>query len=95
MQWDKKPEPYHKEDDYKKDDYKKEHKVSTLVSRTDILLTLVQGPFWFTSTYDVYASPDTIINNNQTRVPGVAGASGSFKFGINSGTSESIRPTLY
>jgi len=70
--WEKKtPEPYHKEDDYKKDDKKYDDKKH-------------DGPFWFTSTYVVYATPDTIINNNQTAVPGVPGASGTYKLGINS-----------
>merc|ERR1739841_303284 len=41
-------------------------------------------PFEFTSTYTVYATPDTIISATDGPVPGVEGASGTFKFGINS-----------
>merc|ERR1739841_146914 len=41
-------------------------------------------PFEFTSTYPVYATPDTIISATDGPVPGVEGASGTFKFGINS-----------
>ncbi|GAA5838287.1 hypothetical protein JCM3766R1_005510 [Sporobolomyces carnicolor] len=38
--------------------------------------------FDFTSTYVAYATPDQVINNNQTAVPGEEGASGVFKYGI-------------
>ncbi|GAA5946559.1 hypothetical protein JCM3765_000295 [Sporobolomyces pararoseus] len=38
--------------------------------------------FDFSSTYVAYATPDQVINNNQTAVPGEEGASGVFKYGI-------------
>jgi hypothetical protein len=40
-------------------------------------------PFEFTSTFMANLSPDTIINANQTSVPGLEGAYGTAKFGIN------------
>ncbi|KAK4051375.1 hypothetical protein OIV83_002859 [Microbotryomycetes sp. JL201] len=43
---------------------------------------LSNGPFQFTSTYKAYATPDQVINNNQTAVPGEAGAYGWFQYGI-------------
>lgn len=48
-------------------------------------------PFEFTSTLVAYATPDTIINNNQTSVPGLEGGSGIFRFGLN---SKEVRPCL-
>lgn len=41
-------------------------------------------PEYFTSFAVAYASPDTIINNNQTAVPGLPGGFGTFAFGLNS-----------
>ncbi|KAK8849373.1 hypothetical protein IAR55_004705 [Kwoniella newhampshirensis] len=41
-------------------------------------------PFVFTSTIVAYASPDTIVNNSQVAVPGLADGWGQFAFGLNS-----------
>ncbi|KAK4057207.1 hypothetical protein OIO90_001702 [Microbotryomycetes sp. JL221] len=43
---------------------------------------LADNVFHFTSTYKAYATPDQIINNNQTAVPGEPGAYGWFQYGI-------------
>ncbi|KAK1453446.1 hypothetical protein CMEL01_05105 [Colletotrichum melonis] len=42
------------------------------------------GPFHFTSTYDVIATPDQVVDNNNTFTGGLAGAIGYFNYGINS-----------
>ena len=43
----------------------------------------VPGPFFFTSTYQVVATPDQVINGT-TRTPGEPGAIGYYNYGINS-----------
>ncbi|GAA5898690.1 CHRD domain-containing protein [Sporobolomyces salmoneus] len=60
--------------DGKKWDYKESHHKDAMDLNSKV--------FDFSSTYVAYASPDQIINNNQTAVPGEEGASGVFKFGI-------------
>ncbi|EFQ34278.1 hypothetical protein CGRA01v4_03898 [Colletotrichum graminicola] len=42
------------------------------------------GPFSFTSTYDVIATPDQVVDNNNTFTGGLAGAVGYYSYGINS-----------
>ncbi|KAI8304112.1 hypothetical protein K4K59_012931 [Colletotrichum sp. SAR11_240] len=42
------------------------------------------GPFHFTSTYHVVATPDQVVDNNNTATGGLAGAIGYFNYGINS-----------
>ncbi|KAK1995368.1 hypothetical protein LX36DRAFT_692653 [Colletotrichum falcatum] len=42
------------------------------------------GPFSFTSTYDVVATPDQVVDSNNTFTGGLAGAVGYFSYGINS-----------
>ncbi|OLN86847.1 hypothetical protein CCHL11_04592 [Colletotrichum chlorophyti] len=42
------------------------------------------GPFQFTSTYDVVATPDQVVDSNNTFTGGLAGAIGYFSYGINS-----------
>ncbi|KAF9877067.1 hypothetical protein CkaCkLH20_05333 [Colletotrichum karsti] len=42
------------------------------------------GPFHFTSTYHVVATPDQVVDNNNTATGGLAGAIGYFSYGINS-----------
>lgn len=41
-------------------------------------------PAYWTSAAVAYATPDTIINNNGTAVPGLQGGYGTFAFGLNS-----------
>ncbi|GAA5869482.1 hypothetical protein JCM8547_001501 [Rhodosporidiobolus lusitaniae] len=41
------------------------------------------GPFDFTSTYSAWATPDQVVNADNTAVPGEEGAWGSFQYGIN------------
>lgn len=55
---------------------------------------LIQAfPFEFTSTYMAKLSPDTIINANQTSVPGLEGAYGTAKFGINADANGAYCPS--
>ncbi|KAJ0159897.1 hypothetical protein CTA2_8921 [Colletotrichum tanaceti] len=42
------------------------------------------GPFSFTSTYDVVATPDQVVDSNNTFTGGLAGAVGFYSYGINS-----------
>ncbi|GJC90772.1 hypothetical protein ColLi_13610 [Colletotrichum liriopes] len=42
------------------------------------------GPFSFTSTYDVIATPDQVVDSNNTFTGGLAGAIGYYSYGINS-----------
>ncbi|KAK1981887.1 hypothetical protein LZ30DRAFT_781691 [Colletotrichum cereale] len=42
------------------------------------------GPFSFTSTYDVIATPDQVVDSNNTFTGGLAGAVGYYSYGINS-----------
>jgi hypothetical protein len=42
-----------------------------------------RGPFDFTSTYTVVATPDEVVDMNNTYTGGLEGASGVFRFGIN------------
>ncbi|WYZ38482.1 hypothetical protein EsH8_III_000396 [Colletotrichum jinshuiense] len=42
------------------------------------------GPFTFTSTYDVIATPDQVVDTNNTFTGGLAGAIGYYNYGINS-----------
>ncbi|KAK2040038.1 hypothetical protein LZ31DRAFT_530549 [Colletotrichum somersetense] len=41
------------------------------------------GPFTFTSTYDVIATPDQVVDSNNTYTGGLAGAVGYYSYGIN------------
>ena len=43
-----------------------------------------KGPFVFTSTYNVVATPDQVVDANNTLTGGLAGAKGWFNYGINS-----------
>jgi len=43
-----------------------------------------KGPFKFTSTYEVKATPDQVVNATNAYTGGLAGASGLYKFGLNS-----------
>lgn len=43
-----------------------------------------QGPFHFTSTYNLVATPDQVIDEDEGPVPGEAGAMGYYNYGINS-----------
>ncbi|KAF6840600.1 hypothetical protein CPLU01_00971 [Colletotrichum plurivorum] len=42
------------------------------------------GPFQFTSTYDVIATPDEVVDSNNTFTGGLEGAIGYYSYGINS-----------
>lgn len=44
----------------------------------------VAYPFQFTSTLVAFATPNTIINNSQVAVPGLAEGWGEYRFGLNS-----------
>jgi hypothetical protein len=41
-------------------------------------------PFYFTSTYSVFATPDQVVNATNAFTGGLAGALGYFNYGINS-----------
>lgn len=41
-------------------------------------------PFCFTSTYQIVATPDQVVNANNTAVPGETGAIGYYNYGIQS-----------
>ncbi|KAI9158026.1 hypothetical protein HJFPF1_06012 [Paramyrothecium foliicola] len=43
-----------------------------------------KGPFDFTSTYTVIATPDQVVDANNTYTGGLEGAKGIYRFGINS-----------
>ena len=43
-----------------------------------------QGPFTFTSTYNLIATPDKVINAENATAPGETGAIGYYNYGINS-----------
>merc|ERR1712080_346479 len=43
-----------------------------------------KGPFKFTSTYEVKATPDQVVDATNAYTGGLAGASGLYKFGLNS-----------
>lgn len=42
------------------------------------------GPFSFTSTYNLIATPDRVINADNEVAPGESGAIGHYNYGINS-----------
>ncbi|KAL0943501.1 CHRD superfamily protein [Colletotrichum truncatum] len=42
------------------------------------------GPFHFTSSYHIVATPDQVVDNNNTATGGLAGAIGYYSYGINS-----------
>jgi hypothetical protein len=44
----------------------------------------VEGPFSFTSTYNLVATPDRVINPDNEPAPGEDGAIGHYNYGINS-----------
>lgn len=43
-----------------------------------------KSPFEFTSTYEIVATPDQVVDANNTFTGGLKGAKGLYKFGINS-----------
>lgn len=43
-----------------------------------------KGPFTFTSTYNVVAKPENVVDSNNNPTGGLEGSSGTFNFGINS-----------
>uniref|UniRef100_A0A8H7K3K1 CHRD domain-containing protein n=1 Tax=Bionectria ochroleuca TaxID=29856 RepID=A0A8H7K3K1_BIOOC len=43
-----------------------------------------KSPFSFTSTYSLHATPEEVVDSNNAFTGGLAGASGVYKFGINS-----------
>lgn len=45
---------------------------------------LANGPFAFTSTFNLVATPEKVINNDGQSAPGQAGAIGFYNYGINS-----------
>ena len=51
---------------------------------TNILSVSKKSPFDFTSTYKIEATPDQVVDANNTYTGGLAGAHGIYKFGINS-----------
>merc|ERR1712054_447489 len=44
----------------------------------------MDGPFEFTSTYSVVATPDQVVNSDNEFTGGLAGAKGYYEYGINS-----------
>merc|ERR1711971_1323658 len=44
----------------------------------------MDGPFEFTSTYSVVATPDQVVDSNNNPTGGLAGAKGLYEYGINS-----------
>lgn len=76
---DDKKDDGHRDDAHRGDDYKKDDKYD---DRKDKYFK--SYPFEFTSTAVAYATPDTIINNDQESVPGLEDGYGTFAFGLNS-----------
>jgi len=59
------------------------HPISTR-SPNPILSSTGKDPFDFTSTFDVLATPDQVVDNNNISTGGLKGAKGLYRFGLNS-----------
>jgi hypothetical protein len=63
------------------------HRSIDRLIRTSPLTTILvskKSPFDFTSTYKIEATPDQVVDANNTYTGGLKGAYGIYKFGINS-----------